>query len=90
VRFSFVVSPVLSTACGGGILVMSALASICAVISSACAGIGVCLGFEVLSISVELVVASLGMAKGFVFFVLFFCFVLLLSAGLFVEYRSCC
>jgi hypothetical protein len=57
--------------CGGGFLAMSALASICAVISSACAGIGVCLGFKVLSISVELVVASLGMAKGFVFF----CFV---------------
>jgi hypothetical protein len=72
VRFSFVVSPVLSTACSGGFLAMLALASICAVISSACAGVRVCSGFEVLSISIESVVASLGMAKGFVFLFCFF------------------
>jgi hypothetical protein len=71
VHFSFVVSPVLSTMCSGGFLAVSALASISAIISSACAGIGVCSGFEVLSISVESVVASLGMAKGLV---LLFCF----------------
>jgi hypothetical protein len=79
VCFSFVVSPVLSTACGGVFLAMSALASVSAVISSACTGVRVCSGFEVLSISVELVVASLGMAKGFV---LLFCF--------FAKCRSLC